>query len=251
MLRGNIKGGDVLNQDLKNLLKVQDFDQAIARLEEEREKIEQKEQKILDVIGTKEMQLKTAKEEKDAILKDKLFKEGLLADTLENLKKLDIKLNTSTSEKQLQAVNIEIEIAKTNKNVLEEKILSLEEDMDAKDKDIKELEDRYTQLQKTLEEHKTKFNERRREINVEIEEIKLNKEQLLNDVDKELLVKYEKLNKWTKGTSIVPVRKDACYGCFMKLTPQILTILEDTDEIVYCPNCGRMLYKEESDDDNG
>ncbi len=239
-----------MNQDLKNLLKVQELDRNIAKLEEEMDRIEQKEQKILEVIATKESQLKTAKEEKDEIVKDKLFKEGLLADTLENLKKLEVKLNSTTTEKQANAVNIEIDIAKTNKNVLEEKIISLEEDIDAKNKDIKELEDRYVQLQKTLKEHKIKFDQRREEITVEIKNIKEHKAELLGDIDAELLKKYEKLNRWTKGSSIVPVKKDACYGCFMKLTPQILTLLEDTDELVYCPNCGRMLYMEEEIDDN-
>ncbi len=239
-----------MNRDLKNLLKVQSLDRNIARLEEEMDKIEQKEQKILEVIATKQAQLKAAQEEKEEIEKDKLFKEGLLTDTLENLKKLEVKLNSTTTEKQANAVNIEIDIAKTNKNVLEEKIISLEEDIDAKEKDIKELEDRYIQLQKTLKEHKAKFDERRKEITLEIEEIKKHKEELLGDIDKELLKKYEKLNRWTKGTSIVPVRQDACYGCFMKLTPQILTLIEDTDELVYCPNCGRMLYKEEEADDD-
>ena len=239
-----------MNRDLKNLLKVQSLDRNIARLEEEMDKIEQKEQKILEVIATKQAQLKAAQEEKEEIEKDKLFKEGLLTDTLENLKKLEVKLSSATTEKQANAVNIEIDIAKTNKNVLEEKIISLEEDIDAKEKDIKELEDRYIQLQKTLKEHKAKFDERRKEITLEIEKIKEHKEELLGDIDKELLKKYEKLNRWTKGTSIVPVRQDACYGCFMKLTPQILTLIEDTDELVYCPNCGRMLYKEEEADDD-
>ncbi len=239
-----------MNQSLKNLLKVQDLDKRVARLEEEVDKINQKEQKIIEVIETKSIQLKEAREEKEEIEKDKRFKEELLADTLENLHKLDIKLNSTTTEKQLNAVNVEMEIAKTNKSVLEEKIISLEENIDAKEKDIKELEDRYAQLQKTLREHKVKFDQRREEIRIEIDNIEQQKKELLGDIDIELLKKYENLNKWSKGTSIVPVRQEACYGCFMKLTPQILTILEDTDELVYCPNCGRMLYKEESDENS-
>ncbi len=82
-----------MNRDLKNLLKVQSLDRDIARLEEEMDRIEQKEQKILEVIATKQAQLKAAQEEKEEIEKDKLFKEGLLTDTLENLKKLEVKLN--------------------------------------------------------------------------------------------------------------------------------------------------------------
>lgn len=239
-----------MDKDLENLLKIQDFDKKVAILEEELDKIEKKEEKILEVLVVKETQLNSAKEEKKKTEKDKLFKEDLLNETLENLKKLEIKVNSTTTEKQLQAVNMEIDIAKTNKSVLEEKILLLEEEIVAKDKDIKELEDRYVQLQKTLKEHKIKFDERRKDIGSEIERIKSSKQELLGSINPDLLKKYEKLNRWTKGTSIVPVRYDACYGCFMKLTPQILTILEETDEVVYCPNCGRMLYKEKESNSN-
>jgi predicted nucleic acid-binding Zn-ribbon protein len=234
-----------LNADLKSLLDIQEFDKRAAILDEELEKIQKKEEKILDVIDVKQEQLKIAKEDKEAIEKDKVFKEELLADTLENLKKLETKLNSATNEKQMQAVNTEIEIAKTNKSVLEEKIVSLEEEIESKDKDIRELEDRYAQLQKTLNEHKAKFNARREEINKEIQQIKESKAKLIDTVDPDLLDKYEKLNRWTKGTSIVPVREGACYGCFMKLTPQTLANIEETDEIIYCPICGRMLYKED------
>jgi len=237
-----------LNTDLKNLLNIQEFDKKVALLEEELDKIEKKEAKIVEVIDVKAEQLKNAKEEKEEIEKDKAFKEDLLNDTLENLKKLEVKLNSATNEKQAQAVNTEIDIAKTNKSVLEEKIVALEEDIELKEKDIKELEDRYAQLQKTLQEHKTKFNERRKQIKEEIKQIKENKENLIDNIDETLLHKYEKLNKWTKGTSIVPVRQGACYGCFMKLTPQTITNLEETDDIIFCPNCGRMLYKEEKTD---
>ncbi len=236
-----------MNQDLKNLLRIQEFDRRVAYLEEELQKIDQKEEKILEVISIKEDQIRSAKEEKEEIEKDKAFKEELLNDVIENLKKLETKLNSATTEKQMQAVNIEIDIAKTNKNVLEEKIVSLEESIEEKEKDIKELEDRYAQLQKTLADHKVKFDARRKEINEEIEKIKAEKESLLDTIKPELLKKYERLNRWTKGTSIVPVKQGACYGCFMKVTPQILATLEETEEIVYCPNCGRMLYKEDKE----
>ncbi len=239
-----------MNPELESLLNIQELDKRVANLEEELQIIEKKEAKILEVINIKQGQLDETKSEKEEILKDKAFKEELLADTLENLKKLEVKINNVNTEKQMQAVNAEMDTAKTNKNILEEKIMSLEEEIELKDKDIKELEDRYAQLQKTLQEHKEKFDKRRAQINKEIEQIKNEKETLINEIDYQLLDKYEKLNKWTKGTSIVPVKKGACYGCFMKLTPQTVANLEETDDIILCPNCGRILYIDENSEND-
>ncbi len=234
-----------MNPDLKKLLDIQGFDKQIAELEQELRRIQQKEERIIGVVETKLSQMNDVKEEIEELNKDLQFKEELLKDTLENLNKLEVKLNSVTTEKQMQAVNTEIDIAKTNKTVLEEKIESLKEQIEQKRKGLRELEDRYEQLKKTLRDYQDRFAKRREEIHNKINEINSLKEELLPTIDKKILKKYEKINRWAKGTAIVPVMKDACYGCFMKLTPQVLALLEDTDEIVYCPNCGRMLYLEE------
>jgi len=237
-----------LNPDLKKLLDIQGFDKQIAELEQELRRIQQKEERIIGVVETKLSQMNDVKEEIEELNRDLQFKEELLKDTLENLNKLEVKLNSVTTEKQMQAVNTEIDIAKTNKTVLEEKIESLKEQIEQKQKGLRELEDRYEQLKKTLKDYQDRFAKRREEIHEKINEINALKEELLPTIDKKILKKYEKINRWAKGTAIVPVIKEACYGCFMKLTPQVLALLEDTDEIVYCPNCGRMLYLDETNE---
>lgn len=239
-----------MNSDLKKLLDIQSFDKRIAELELELNRIEQKEDRIVGVVEAKYSQITEVQEEIEELSKDLKFKEDLLKGTIENLNKLEVKLNSVSTEKQLQAVNTEIDIARTNKTVLEEKIESLREQIEQKQKGLRELEDRYEQLKKTLRDYQERFAQRRREIDEKIKEINLTKEELLPTIDKKILRKYEKINRWAKGTAIVPVVKDACYGCFMKLTPQVLALLQDTDEIVYCPNCGRMLYIDESEENS-
>lgn len=236
-----------MNLEVKKLIEIQEFDKRIVKLEEEFNRIEKKEHKIVEVIKNKKIQLNTIKEEKEDIKKDIQFKTDILKETMETLKKLEVKLNSTTTEKQMKSVNMEIDIAKTNKTVLEERLETLEKELELKEKDIKELEVRYASLEKTLEDYKIKFAERREEIQKEIAEIRKEKEKLFDIIDSNLLQKYEKLNKWTKGTSVVPMRKDACYGCFIKLTPQVVTSLKETDKIIYCPNCGRILYIEEAE----
>ncbi len=238
-----------MNADLKKLLDIQSFDKHIADLELELRKIQQKEERILNVVEAKLSQISDVKEEIEELEKDLKFKVDLLEETIDNLNKLELKQNSISTEKQLQAVTTEIDIARTNKSVLEEKIESLKEQIEQKNKGLRELEDRHEQLKKTLKDYQERFSQRREEINSEIDKISKTKEELLPTIDAKILRKYEKINKWAKGTAIVPVKKEACYGCFMKLTPQVLTLLQDTDEIVYCPNCGRMLYLDEDSED--
>ena len=34
---------------------------------------------------------------------------------------------------------------------------------------------------------------------------------------------YEKIKRWAKDSAVVPVKKQACYGCYMKINDKNLT----------------------------
>lgn len=61
---------------------------------------------------------------------------------------------------------------------------------------------------------------------------------LLKKLPPDIAGSYEMLKKRYKR-AIAPVEKGFCFGCFQKLPTQLLTRQE---EIVSCPNCGRILY---------
>ncbi|RUM75877.1 MAG: hypothetical protein DSZ11_01355, partial [Sulfurovum sp.] len=42
----------------------------------------------------------------------------------------------------------------------------------------------------------------------------------------------------------VPVKKQACYGCYMKLNNSAYAELIQAEDIKTCPNCGRILHLE-------
>lgn len=61
---------------------------------------------------------------------------------------------------------------------------------------------------------------------------------LLKKLPQEIADSYELLKKRYKR-AIAPVDSGFCFGCFQKLPTQLLT---RSEEIVNCPNCGRILY---------
>jgi predicted nucleic acid-binding Zn-ribbon protein len=72
------------------------------------------------------------------------------------------------------------------------------------------------------------------------------REELCRNLEKKLLSFYEKNRIWAGNTAVVPVRKQACYGCYMKLNDKTYSEIIKGDEIVNCPHCGRILYIEEA-----
>jgi predicted nucleic acid-binding Zn-ribbon protein len=61
---------------------------------------------------------------------------------------------------------------------------------------------------------------------------------LLQKIPKDLVNNYELLKKRYRR-AIAPVENGFCFGCFQKLPTELST---KSKEVIYCPNCGRILY---------
>ena len=61
-------------------------------------------------------------------------------------------------------------------------------------------------------------------------------------VDTEVLPRYERLRKSKGENVVVGVAHGVCGGCHMKLQRQVIVTCQGSQEIVSCPNCGRILY---------
>lgn len=62
-------------------------------------------------------------------------------------------------------------------------------------------------------------------------------------MNQKVLSFYEKIRKWAKNTAVVPVKKQACYGCFMKIYDKTYLSVIKGEEIITCPHCGRIYIK--------
>jgi len=238
-----------LNKDVQELLKVQKLDKEIVKLNGEIEKLQKKAEEKEIKVKLQTNNVESLRKDVQELLKDKKFKDELLNESVENLKKLEEKTKSVTTEKQLSAINTEIEISKTNEDMLEEKLLSIIGSIEEKKKSVQEAETSLNSAQKEMDALKQTTERNINQINKNINEIKKRKKILYKNIDVKIIKRYEELNRWTKGTSIVPVKQGACYGCFMKITPQTLTTVKETDEIVFCPNCGRILYYPENEEE--
>ncbi len=58
---------------------------------------------------------------------------------------------------------------------------------------------------------------------------------------------YEKIKRWAGVTAVVPVKRQACSGCNMKISDKIYSEVLKAEEIITCPHCGRVLYIEEEE----
>nr|WP_278000998.1 C4-type zinc ribbon domain-containing protein [Clostridium botulinum] len=61
-------------------------------------------------------------------------------------------------------------------------------------------------------------------------------------IEKDFLEKFDKIKK-SKKIALVPLEKGICTGCRVRVSSMILDKIRKEEKVVYCDNCGRILYK--------
>lgn len=233
-----------MNKHLNELIELSKIDRAIDSYTPQLEAANKKVAKVEKKINAAQAELDTLNAsivENDARVKTFEEQLTLLNEQLaSNVKKSkDI-----TTEKEMKALSLEEDIAKEKMTFANEEIERLQNINET----TKSLLDEASEKVKTLTEEFTAINKvvtvERAEIEQSKGELFVEREKLSRNLEQKVLAFYEKIRIWAGNTAVVPVKKQACYGCYMKLNDKTYSEVIKADEICNCPHCGRILYIE-------
>ncbi|WP_419769125.1 MAG: zinc ribbon domain-containing protein [Candidatus Marinarcus sp.] len=178
-------------------------------------------------------------------LKSKRTKNNIhLSELKVKLDEITKKNNVVQNEKELKALQLEEEIAKEQISFANEEISRLDDLMQSKEAYVKELEDKLAQEKEEINDLQVAVDNAIEDLNKDRNNVYQERAVLLEQFDNKILTFYEKIRRWAKDKAVVPVRKQACYGCYMKINDKAYADVIKAEEIVNCPHCGRILYKE-------
>jgi uncharacterized protein len=83
---------------------------------------------------------------------------------------------------------------------------------------------------------------RRDQLELKRQELQARREQFANNVDAELLKRYEALKRTKQGRAVSKVEQNSCQWCRVILTPSEVQRVRGSTELQTCSNCGRILY---------
>ncbi len=233
-----------MNRHLQELIELSKLDKAIDDftpiIEAAKKKVERRVAKR-DEVAEKINELKAQIE--DAKVKISSY-EGQITSLNEQLIAGANKLKEVKSEKELQALQMEEDLAKEKIKHANEEIERQNKILEAKEEEMAIL---MAELEKATEElEKVSTEVEARLANIEADKAKLfgERESKIIAIDQKILSFYEKIRIWAKNTTVVPVRKQACYGCYMKLNDSAYAEVIKSEDICTCHHCGRILYIE-------
>ena len=86
------------------------------------------------------------------------------------------------------------------------------------------------------------------EKNAQIEALQKEEKELTDDLDKEVVFKFERILRNKMGIGIVAIKGNVCMGCHMILPAQFSNNVRLGEDFIFCPYCSRILFYEETTD---
>ena len=234
-----------MNKYLQDLVKLSKFDSSISMFEPKIENEKAKLSTFVEIAEAIKSQINETYAQIDDV-KSKRTKNNIhLAELKTKLEDISKKNNEISNEKELKALQLEEEIAKEQISFANEEIIRLDSIAGSKEELLKELQAKLTEEEESIKEIQIAVDNAIEEINKERNVVSQSRGELLEKFDNKILTFYQKIRRWAKDTAVVPVIDQACYGCYMKINDKTYAEVIKSDEIINCPHCGRILYKEE------
>jgi predicted nucleic acid-binding Zn-ribbon protein len=168
--------------------------------------------------------------------------ENLLNELDQKLKTFEERKGIIKNEKELNALNSQIEKIVADRDLLENQILSSFDEIQESENTVENLQaetsDAEVQTENDIKILREKIIEHNREIDIAAAEFNRSAESLSVSYK----TRFIKLLNSKEGKSIIPIKDGICSLCNNKQPPSIAMDVLKGDSIPICVNCGRFLY---------
>ena len=163
----------------------------------------------------------------------------------EKVAKLKGQLNLVKTQKEYDAILHEISAEESDSSRAEDDALQMMTQLDDVKKALADLDGDLVEARKQVAKEQAKANEEVRRASSEMHQLRSERQALVARLDPDLLKRYDRILHNKHGKAVVEVVEHVCTGCNMGITKQNLARLMGGKEIIYCPNCMRILYLRE------
>jgi uncharacterized protein len=227
--------------DIENLLRLQEADKEIRRLQDEIAELPKRVAVIEQKLAGTKAQLEKAQAAVKADEAARRKHETSITDLRNKISKYrDQSLEVKTND-QYKALLHEIQFAEKEIASTEDKILELMVDADTRAGEVKTAQAELKEETAEIEKEKEQARQRTAEDEKLLSEWRGKRDQLRSGIDADLLRHYDRVSKF-RGSGLSEVRDHKCLACQVMLRPQIYNDVRSGQHTVFCDSCQRILY---------
>lgn len=228
---------------IEKLLILQDRDRKIANVKAELASIAPQQSRLQSRVAETQNRLESAKLKLKQLETERKRLELEVESKKQQIERYALQQFQTKKNDEYRALASEIQTCKTAIVSLEDQQLELMEQADAVQKEV-------TADTKSAHEIKTQVDvqisdlaEREQALQTQLAELEAGYQELQARVgDESVLARYQRLRKQRGDRTVVGIEHSVCGGCHMKLPTQIVISCQGAQDLVSCPNCGRILY---------
>ena len=227
---------------IENLLILQDRDRKIMRVEAElanlapeRNSLELRAKQASTKLDAGKLKAKQIESDRKKLELDVEAKKQLI-------EKYSLQQFQTKKNEEYKALAHEIDTCKAAISKLDDEQLVLMEQLEAATREANEVSKETAGLLKDVELARTALADKEVRLKKELADLKSDYSRLEAAVEEGVRERYERLRKQRGATTVVGIDRGICGGCHMKLPMQVVLSCQAQQEIVSCPNCGRILY---------
>jgi len=165
-----------------------------------------------------------------------------LASKEESVKKLQTQLYTLKTNKEYQTMLQQINDAKADASLIEDKILESMDNVEQAKLDMEKEKQRLKEEELTFNNDKKKIEIKIKEIDDRLAQLEGQRKQATPNINPKILSQYDRILASRDGLAIVMVKDNSCKGCNMFVPPQVINLIKMYERLMTCEMCNRILY---------
>ncbi|MDR3049350.1 MAG: C4-type zinc ribbon domain-containing protein [Elusimicrobiota bacterium] len=232
-----------LIHDLEALSQLQDFDNKISKIKEIISSAPAK-------IEAKNQELSQKREEIAAIKKDFVDssssikeQEAQLAQKEQAVGKYNAELNSVKTNAAYSALIEQINKAKADISVIEDKILGLLDGVEAKSAAVKKAENDLKDFENKIKTDISNIEDEVKQGQDSVSDIEKTRQEHKDKISKLVLDQYERIREGNGGAGLSYVENGcSCSVCGTVLRPQLLNQIKKNTSLVFCDGCSSILF---------
>ncbi|PIE62978.1 MAG: nucleotide-binding protein [Desulfobacter postgatei] len=230
--------------DIATLVKLQEAETEIVRLNEVLNEIEKKKSKLASRLKQFAAALKENAEQLEKLEKNCLDSENEIKIVDARIVKSNETLRNVTTNREYQVLLREVDDNKKRKDALETELLQIMEDREKSQTIVDESKKEYQQLEEQIKAEQNQIEEQTTKDRKRLGEYLESQKEIGASLDPKLLEQFKRISRMNQGSAVAGVQDQVCLGCFMNIPPQLYIEVQRGNELIFCPQCSRILYYE-------
>ena len=173
-----------------------------------------------------------------------------------SIAKLRASLNAAKTNKEYAAILTQLNTSRADNSKIETQILEMFKDLEADEAERSDLEKQVTEQKEKLEQIRKESELSAVKFQKEIEDIQHEWDSWAKEIPAEPLETFNRVAETYDGEALASIEglghgtgPYSCGGCFMGITAENVNLLMTKDDIIRCPNCTRILYLNQNNEE--